>query len=145
MIDTIFDGPTTFAPRPGDPLPQYRSLVTAEMIGDVRRALGIEDHGRRSDSPADVRGASAHRMLVLGLVTRALNNWCNGRFDQEGRIEVTYRASVGPGDVLTFDGRVESIEEHEGAACAHAWFRASVGDREIVSGWAHQPFHASGS
>jgi hypothetical protein len=142
MNDNIFEGSTTFAPLPGDRLPQYMSLVTAEMISDIRRAMGIDNQGvcgLSIASRSSGRETSARRMLALGLVTRALNNWCNGRFDQEGRIEATYAASVEPGDVLVFDGIVESIEKQQGSSWAHARFRATVDDREIMSGWCHQP------
>lgn len=104
----------------GAVLPTVTKTITQEKIDAYARASG--DGNPLHTDPAfaantQFGGTIAHGMLVLAYVSEMLTaafgeDWLTG-----GRLKVRFRAVARPGDTLTADGTVTSVEGGK-TACA---------------------------
>ena len=97
----------------GAALPTVTKTITQEKINAYSLAGG-DDNPLHTDSAFAAKtqfgGTIAHGMLVLAYVSEMLTAAFGEDWLASGRLKVRFRAPARPGDTLTADGTVTSVE-----------------------------------
>ena len=99
----------------------------AEASGDHNPIHLDEEFARSVGLP----GVIAHGMLTMGLLATWITGWA-GDHRRLRRLAVRFAGMALPGDVLTFGGRVVSVED--GIAKVEVWAENQRGERILTKG-----------
>jgi acyl dehydratase len=101
--------------------PLVKPAVTREQLAAYAEASGDHNPIHLNDDfarMAGLDGVIAHGMLSMGFLGQFVGGWITtleGRASL-ARLKVRFSAMVKPGDVLTCNGTIKSIEQREGRA-----------------------------
>jgi 3-hydroxybutyryl-CoA dehydratase len=124
--------------REGDALPSVVKHITQERINLYANASGDfnpihVDESFAASTP--LGGTIAHGMLVLAYVSEMMTlafglSWLSG-----GKLLVRFKAPARPGDTLTVEGKIDSIENKNSVSYANCSLEChNQRDEEIVVG-----------
>lgn len=77
-------------------------------------------------------GTIAHGMLNLAYVSEMMTSAFDGNWLSGGKLRARFKESARPGDTLTIDGRIDSIEQKDGVSYANCSFECRNQKGEIV-------------
>jgi meromycolic acid (3R)-3-hydroxyacyl-[acyl-carrier protein] dehydratase HadB len=124
------------APAVGDTIPPLVVEVTHDQIRAYADASG-DDNPVHSDEAAakaaGLPGIIAHGMLTMSLLGRALMTW-TGDPDRVRLFGVRFTGIVRPGDRLTAQGRVVSVDDAAHTAELELWVDNQRGEAVISKG-----------
>jgi len=102
--------------RPGDTLPEAVRYVSQENINLYAQASGDfnpihVDETFAAKTP--LGGTVAHGMLVLAYISQMITASFGPSWLSSGRLTVRFKMPARPGDTLTIEGKIKSIESRE--------------------------------
>lgn len=100
--------------RAGDPLPVLEKEVTQEGIRRYAEAAGDYNPLHLDDAFAATtpfKGTIAHGMLLLAYLSEAMTRAFGEEWAASGQLRVRFRGAARPGDRVTVQGQVRSVEE----------------------------------
>ena len=102
--------------HPGDTIPQAIRYISQENINLYAEASGDfnpihVDEAFAAKTP--LGGTVAHGMLILAYVTQMITASFGPSWLSSGRLVVRFRVPARPGDTITIEGKIKSIESRE--------------------------------
>lgn len=122
--------------RVGAELGGLSQEITREQIKAYADASGDQNPIHQVDEVAlavGLPGVIAHGMLSFGLLSRAITDW----LDDPGRLrrlQVRFSTMVRPGDVVTCQGTVASVDGAAGTALLTVWVENQNGEKVLSHG-----------
>lgn len=120
---------------PGRTLPSVVRHITQEKIRLYAEASGDFNPIHIDESFAaqtPFGGTIAHGMLVLAYVSEMMTLAFGQNWLSQGKLRARFREAARPGDTLTVQGRVDSVEQKNGISYANCSFECCNQKGEIV-------------
>jgi 3-hydroxybutyryl-CoA dehydratase len=103
--------------KAGVKIPEIRRSITqaninryAEASGDFNPIHVDEEYARNTS----LGGTIAHGMMVLAYVSQLMTNAFGQDWLSGGRLNVRFKTPARPGDTVTVNGEINSVEEQNG-------------------------------
>jgi acyl dehydratase len=77
-------------------------------------------------------GTIAHGMLILAYVSEIMTNTFDKDWFSAGKLSVRFKTPARPGDTITVNGKVSSIEQKEGVSCINCEVESRNQNGEVV-------------
>lgn len=108
--------------QPGDALPPLVRPISQENINRYAHASGDfnpihVDEAFAAQTP--LGGTVAHGMLVLSYVSQMITASFGPSWLSSGRLSVRFKTPARPGDTITIEGKIKSIESKKGVSYAN--------------------------
>lgn len=133
---------------PGKSLPPVVKHVTQEKINLYAEASGDFNPIHVDESFAaktPLGGTIAHGMLILAYASEMMTLAFGQSWFSQGKLSVRFRAPARPGDTLTINGKIDSIEHKDGVSYANCSFEChNQKDEAIITGEATVKFSQGG-
>jgi len=124
--------------RKGLTLPPVVKHITQEKINLYAQASGDfnpihTDEAFAAQTP--LGGTIAHGMLILAYVSEMMTQAFGENWASNGKLSIRFKAPARPGDTVTANGKIDSIENQEGISSVNC----SIGccnqkDETIITG-----------
>jgi len=118
----------------GDPLPEFRRVVTREDVKTYADASGDHNPLHQDDGFArsvGFPGIIAHGMFTMAHMTAGVVEWA-GEGDRVVQVAAGFRAPVFMGEEIVAGGRVRAIDADAGTATLELWVRV---ERDGATEW----------